>query len=91
MALQDVLTEILGERTQTWVAAEIGRDSSQVSRWLSGKWRPEPAALQAFLDACAATPEQIVRAWEAFGTPGEVLATPDEVAARRRAQADLGP
>lgn len=91
MALKDVLAEVIGERNQAEVARAVDRDRSQLSRWLSGEWRPSADVLSRLLEVCGASPAQTVAAWEAFGAPADVLATPEEIAARRRRLADSIP
>lgn len=83
MALKDVLAEVIGERNQAEVARAVDRDRSQLSRWLSGEWRPSSDVLSRLLEVCGATPEQTVAAWEAFGVDANVLADPEVIARRR--------
>lgn len=64
--LHELLCEALGDRRRADVARAISVPRSTLTCWLTGRWRPRPDRLQAFLDACQATPEMRDRVMRAF-------------------------
>lgn len=69
--LHELLLEALGERRRVDVARTINVPRSALTCWLTGRWRPRPDRLQAFLDACDATPELRDRVMRVFSGLGE--------------------
>lgn len=93
-SLGDVLRDVVGDRVQRAVADSVGVGESAVSGWLAGRFRPELATLQVMLDVCEASPGLTVEALAAFGVDDALLASPEDIAARRRLQSaavSIGP
>lgn len=89
--LKDLIAEVLGDRVRATIADAVGVSPSLISHWTAGRHRPDNDQLTRLLDACGATAELRQRCWAAHGVAEGDLATPDEVATRRRALADCLP